>query len=36
VLPHNARNAESILAGLVALVGTVQVALLYPRSPTAA
>lgn len=31
VLPHNARNAESILAGLVALVGTVQVALLYPQ-----
>ena len=31
VLPHNARNAESILAGLVALIGTVQVALLYPQ-----
>ncbi|MCO7520348.1 MULTISPECIES: monovalent cation/H+ antiporter subunit A [unclassified Pseudomonas] len=31
VLPHNARNAESILAGLVALVGTIQVALLYPQ-----
>ena len=31
VLPHNARNAESMLAGLVALVGTVQVAMLYPQ-----
>jgi multicomponent K+:H+ antiporter subunit A len=31
VLPHNARNSESLLAGLVALVGTVQVALLYPQ-----
>ncbi|BBP65476.1 monovalent cation/H+ antiporter subunit A [Pseudomonas sp. Cab53] len=31
LLPHNARNAESLLAGLVALVGTVQVALLYPQ-----
>ncbi|SFG85679.1 monovalent cation/H+ antiporter subunit A [Pseudomonas sp. NFACC45] len=31
LLPHNARNAESVLAGLVALVGTVQVALLYPQ-----
>ncbi|KWU48060.1 monovalent cation/H+ antiporter subunit A [Pseudomonas palleroniana] len=30
LLPHNARNTESLLAGLVALVGTVQVALLYP------
>lgn len=31
VLPHNARNTESLLAGLVALIGTVQVALLYPQ-----
>ncbi|MGC5700991.1 monovalent cation/H+ antiporter subunit A [Pseudomonas sp. NFXW11] len=31
VLPHNARNSESLLAGLLALVGTVQVALLYPQ-----
>ncbi|MCU1720551.1 monovalent cation/H+ antiporter subunit A [Pseudomonas sp. 5P_5.1_Bac1] len=31
VLPHNARNAESMLAGIVALVGTVQVAMLYPQ-----
>ena len=31
ILPHNARNAESLLAGLVALVGTVQVAMLYPQ-----
>ncbi|UUQ65199.1 monovalent cation/H+ antiporter subunit A [Pseudomonas fuscovaginae UPB0736] len=31
VLPHNARNTESILAGLVALVGTIQMALLYPQ-----
>ncbi|TDF77862.1 monovalent cation/H+ antiporter subunit A [Pseudomonas sp. H9] len=31
VLPHNARNSESLLAGLVALVGTVQVAMLYPQ-----
>ena len=31
MLPHNARNTESLLAGLVALVGTVQVALLYPQ-----
>ncbi|MGY2315953.1 MULTISPECIES: monovalent cation/H+ antiporter subunit A [unclassified Pseudomonas] len=31
LLPHNARNTESMLAGLVALVGTVQVALLYPQ-----
>ncbi len=31
LLPHNARNSESLLAGLVALVGTVQVALLYPQ-----
>ncbi|OPA83580.1 monovalent cation/H+ antiporter subunit A [Pseudomonas fluorescens] len=31
MLPHNARNTESLLAGLVALVGTLQVALLYPQ-----
>ena len=31
LLPHNARNTESLLAGLVALVGTIQVALLYPQ-----
>ena len=31
VLPHNARNTESLLAGLVALIGTLQVALLYPQ-----
>ena len=31
VLPHNARNTESLLAGLVALIGTVQVAMLYPQ-----
>ena len=31
VLPHNARNSESLLAGIVALVGTVQVAMLYPQ-----
>ena len=31
LLPHNARNTESMLAGLVALVGTIQVALLYPQ-----
>ncbi|KPA87880.1 multisubunit potassium/proton antiporter [Pseudomonas asplenii] len=31
VLPHNARNSESILAGVVALVGTVQMALFYPQ-----
>ncbi|QXI31111.1 monovalent cation/H+ antiporter subunit A [Pseudomonas vanderleydeniana] len=31
LLPHNARNTESILAGLVALVGTIQMALLYPQ-----
>ena len=31
LLPHNARNTESLLAGLVALVGTLQVALLYPQ-----
>ncbi|WP_213878813.1 monovalent cation/H+ antiporter subunit A [Pseudomonas sp. dw_358] len=31
VLPHNARNAESVLAGAVALTGAVQVALLFPQ-----
>ncbi|MEJ5278250.1 monovalent cation/H+ antiporter subunit A [Pseudomonas sp. MYb541] len=31
LLPHNARNTESLLAGLVALGGTIQVALLYPQ-----
>ncbi len=31
VLPHNARNSESILSGLIALVGAVQVALWYPQ-----
>ncbi|CRM72137.1 monovalent cation/H+ antiporter subunit A [Pseudomonas sp. 58 R 12] len=31
LLPHNARNTESLLAGLVALAGTIQVALLYPQ-----
>ncbi|UNK64372.1 monovalent cation/H+ antiporter subunit A [Pseudomonas simiae] len=31
LLPHNARNTEYLLAGLVALVGTIQVALLYPQ-----
>jgi multicomponent K+:H+ antiporter subunit A len=31
LLPHNARNAESLLAGLIALIGTVQIALLYPH-----
>ncbi|UVJ42261.1 monovalent cation/H+ antiporter subunit A [Pseudomonas sp. LS1212] len=31
VLPHNARNSESLLAGLIALLGTVSVALLYPQ-----
>ena len=31
VLPHNARNSESLLAGLIALIGLVQVALLYPQ-----
>ncbi|MHA6194148.1 monovalent cation/H+ antiporter subunit A [Pseudomonas wadenswilerensis] len=31
VLPHNARNSESVLAGIVALIGTVQVAMLYPQ-----
>src|SRR3989344_3654750 len=31
LLPHNARNTESLLAGLIALIGTVQVALLCPQ-----
>ncbi|MCI8209897.1 cation:proton antiporter [Pseudomonas sp. S25] len=31
LLPHNARNAESILAGLVAITGAIQVALWYPQ-----
>ena len=31
VLPHNARNSESLLAGLIALVGTIQVAMFYPQ-----
>ncbi|WP_026145552.1 monovalent cation/H+ antiporter subunit A [Pseudomonas asplenii] len=31
LLPHNARNSESILAGVIALVGTIQMALLYPQ-----
>lgn len=31
VLPHNARNSESLLAGLLALLGTVSVAMLYPQ-----
>ncbi|WP_166361675.1 monovalent cation/H+ antiporter subunit A [Pseudomonas akapageensis] len=31
VLPHNARNSESLLAGLIALIGTVSVAMLYPQ-----
>src|SRR5471030_151793 len=31
LLPHNARNSESLLAGLVALAGAVQVALWYPQ-----
>ncbi|SET95267.1 monovalent cation/H+ antiporter subunit A [Pseudomonas graminis] len=31
LLPHNARNSESILAGLIALIGAVQVALWYPQ-----
>ncbi len=30
-LPHNARNAESLLAGLVAITGALQVALWYPQ-----
>ena len=31
ILPHNARNTESILAGLVAVTGAIQVALWYPQ-----
>ena len=31
LLPANARNREAWLAGLVALAGTVQAALLYPE-----
>ncbi len=31
LLPHNARNSESLLAGLVALAGTIQVAMLFPQ-----
>ncbi|MEF7614632.1 monovalent cation/H+ antiporter subunit A [Aquincola sp. MAHUQ-54] len=31
LLPSNARNTESTLAGIVALVGTVQVAMLFPE-----
>src|SRR5476649_2990219 len=31
LLTHNARNAESILAGMVALIAAVQVALWYPQ-----
>ena len=31
VLPHNARNSESILAGVIALTGTLQMALYYPQ-----
>ncbi|WP_397452294.1 monovalent cation/H+ antiporter subunit A [Pseudomonas sp. NA-150] len=31
LLPHNARNAESILAGVLSLVGAIQVALWYPQ-----
>ena len=31
LLPHNARNSESILAGLLALIGAVSMALLYPQ-----
>ncbi len=31
VLPHNARNSESLLAGLIALAGTISVGLLYPQ-----
>ena len=31
VLPHDARNRESLLAGLIALIGTVSVAMLYPQ-----
>lgn len=31
LLPHNARNTESTLAGLVSLIGAAQVALWYPQ-----
>ncbi|MDB6142754.1 MAG: mrpA [Pseudomonas sp.] len=31
VLPHNARNAESILAGVLSLIGAIQVGLWYPQ-----
>ncbi|MCO8160679.1 monovalent cation/H+ antiporter subunit A [Pseudomonas sp. 21LCFQ010] len=31
LLPHNARNAESLLAGLIAIGGALQVALWYPQ-----
>lgn len=31
MLPHNARNAESILAGALSLIGAIQVALWYPQ-----
>lgn len=31
LLPHNARNAESILAGILSLIGAIQVALWYPQ-----
>jgi multicomponent K+:H+ antiporter subunit A len=31
LLPHNARNSESILAGVIALIGAIQVALWYPQ-----
>ncbi|MDB5980849.1 MAG: mrpA [Pseudomonas sp.] len=31
LLPHNARNAESILAGVLSLIGAIQVALWYPQ-----
>ncbi|MFS2159389.1 monovalent cation/H+ antiporter subunit A [Pseudomonas sp. Pseusp122] len=31
LLPHNARNSESILAGVIALAGTIQMALWYPQ-----
>ena len=31
LLPHNARNSESLLAGLIALIGAIQVALWYPQ-----
>jgi multicomponent K+:H+ antiporter subunit A len=30
LLPHNARNAESLLAGMVALAGAVSVGLMFP------